>query len=74
MGRTPKPLNILVINLPDWDEFKELSEQGHAISHQEAAWDVVIGPTCWLMDQDHRKYLDLAIKSARARRYPKENT
>jgi hypothetical protein len=75
MGRTPKPLNISVDPIMlDWDEIKGLREQGHNIVafplDQE---DLILGPTCWLMDDAHRKYLDLAIKSARARRYPKEN-
>ena len=34
--------------------------------------DIIIGPTCFLMDEQHRKYLSLALAEARRRRYPKE--
>ena len=70
MGKTPKPLNILVVNLPHWEELDALAEQGHNISYAQAAWDIILGPTCWRMDEQHRKYLDLAISEARRRRYP----
>ncbi len=89
MGRTPKPLKILVIGLPynvlkfEWEELNDLVAQGHEVHNadsyvfdedraQHSDYDLVLGPTCWLMDEQHRKYLDLAIKTARARRYPKE--
>jgi hypothetical protein len=35
-----------------------------------ATADVILGPTCWRMDEAHRKYLPLAIESARHARYP----
>ena len=80
MGRTPKPLRIIVrLPLQDWSEIQALKEQGHEVVLQlddpyRSEWvaDLILGPTCWFMDDAHRKYLDLAIKSARARRYPKE--
>ena len=75
MGRTPKPLRIgTLAEVTDWPEIAQLKEQGHQIIPFDAScdMDVILGPTCWLMDDAHRKYLDLAIKSARARRYPKE--
>ena len=74
MGKTPKPLRITVDpSIANWEELQALREQGHQIVvnplDQE---DVILGPTCWLMDEQHRKYLPLALAAARARRYPKE--
>jgi len=31
--------------------------------------DLIIGPQCWYFDTQHRKYLTLAIKQARLKRY-----
>ena len=78
MGKTPKPLRILAVNLPRWDELTALNAQGHEVYWADengymsniGAFDLVIGPTCWLMDEAHRKYLPLALAEARRRRYP----
>jgi len=76
MGKSSKPLTILVFPpLADWEEFKALAAQGHTIhraGYDPGQCDLVIGPTAWFMDEAHRKYLPLAIKAARARRYGKE--
>ena len=77
MGKTPKPLHIAVLSpLFDWEEIQHLVEQGHIVTEieptSERVYDLILGPTCWLMDEQHRKYLDLAIAAARAKRYPKE--
>ena len=77
MGRTPKPLRILCIGI--WgDEFVKLSNQGHQVDKadlldqvQFSEYDIILGPTCHLMDEQHRKYLLLALSEARRRRYPK---
>jgi len=77
MGKTPKPLTIFVLPpLDDWEEFKALAVQGHVIhraGYDPGQCDLVIGPTAWFMDTAHRKYLPLAIKAARARRYGKDS-
>ena len=72
MGHTPKPLKIITIgDLKDWPEIAALDAQGHEIiAHALTHADLILGPTCWLMDEQHRKYLDLAIAEARRRRYP----
>ena len=31
--------------------------------------DVVLGPNCWLMDRDHKKYLNICLKAARLKKY-----
>ena len=72
MGKTPKPLKIMVDPaLADWEEIAALKAQGHHVAFfpldQE---DLILGPTCWLMDEQHMKYLPLAIAEARRRRYP----
>ena len=84
MGKTSKPLSILAIGL-DWPELASLQAQGHDVSYSPrdvhpdeqaigppANYDVVLGPTCWRMDEAHRKYLPLVLAAARKRRYPKE--
>ena len=77
MGKTPKPLRILVDDRLHWKELDDLLMQGHEITKtrfiiegEEA--DIVLAPNAWSMDEAHRKYLPLAIREARKRRYPKE--
>lgn len=81
MGKTPKPLTILVTPpLDQWEEVAALQAQGHSIhvwgdqttGFEYADHDLILGPTCWRMDAQHRKYLDLAITEARRARYPTE--
>jgi len=70
MAKTSKLLTIVVSDdLADWSEIAKLEEQGHTIVWLAVA-DLVIGPQCWLMTDRHRKYLSLAIKAARLRKYP----
>lgn len=81
MGKSPKPLSILVHpELADTPEIRELSEKGHVIVVATHAltvglalhdFDIILGPNCWRMDKDLLKYLDVAIKSARGIKYPK---
>ena len=76
MGKTPKPLKILVTDLDmiDWDEIQKLKDQNHIVHTSEeyelSEYDLVIGPNCWRMDDALYPFLDLAIKEARARAYP----
>ncbi len=85
MGTTPKPLKILVLPPCDtWEEVLKLKAQKHLVlTFKEwldaplAVWgieafDVILGPTCWRMDESLRDYLDDAVVAARAVRYPKE--
>lgn len=85
MGKTPKPLTIVVFPpLDEWPEIVKLQEQGHKIikpsercneydAHEFVyslpEADIIIGPRCWYLDNIHRKHLTLAIKQARLRRY-----
>jgi hypothetical protein len=75
MSRTPKPLRIAVLApLDQWQELHDLGAQGHEVVLLTGweSYDVILGPTCWLMDDAHRKYVKDAIAEARRRRYPKE--
>ena len=78
MGRTPKPLRILVHpSLMPWPEMDALKEQGHEVvvggGELTSFWvgfDPIFAPTAWLMTENHKKYLDVALKEARKRKYP----
>lgn len=85
MGRTPKPLVILVTDasMMEWQGIVALKEQQHNI-FPLGPWadlpveerlrlggpDLIMGPEAWYMDKQHAPYFDAAIKAARARRYP----
>lgn len=87
MGRTPKPLAILVHPaLADKPEVKALADKGHQIVTGRSRdycpschhvgleeYDLVLGPNCWRMDESMLDYLELAIKGARIVKYPKES-
>ena len=76
MGKSPKPLKILVHPpMLDWPDIVALADQGHEIDTHPGTrslheWDIILGPNCWRMDDKLRPFLTLAIKEARARAYP----
>lgn len=72
MGKSQKPLVIIALPpIDEWEEIQALREQGHLINPGLMTQaDVILGPHCWRMDEEHRQYLDLAIKEARKIRYP----
>jgi hypothetical protein len=84
VGKSPKPLSIMVTDeaMLAWPEVVALKEQGHLVAafkdtmlsnvRSVEDWDIIMGPNAWLMDDMHREYLPLAIKAARAVRYPKK--
>lgn len=82
MGKTPKPLSFLVAaELAEWPEFRSLAEQGHEVHTPDdqlahgrplGEYDLVMGPTCWVMDGPRRAYLAIAIAEARKARYPQQ--
>ena len=85
MGKTSRKLNIVVFDyLSNWPEIKILEEQGHEIwraivpedgkeflipASKFASADIILGPNCWLMDRDHKKYLNICLKAARLKKY-----
>jgi len=84
MGKVSRRLTIVVFPpLSEWSEIEKLEEQGHQIIRTHGIGetpiqitldkipDLVIGPNCWYFDVKHRKYLTLAIKQARLKRYGK---
>ena len=78
MGKTQKPLSILVTvrSMLDWPEIEELRLKGHTVGYlgnvfTEENWDLILGPNCWMMDEQHRLYLKVAVEAARKKRYPK---
>ena len=79
VGRTPKPLTILVHpGLMEWAEVEALQEQGHRVTRMDGdvgdSWDydMILAPNAWRMTEDLRPYLELAIKSARKAKYGKD--
>ena len=77
MGKTTKPLRILVIGLPQSIEFDELRQMGHTIDMDSVLdplvdYDLILGPRCWRMDDRllRLKLLNLAVKEGRLARYP----
>lgn len=77
MGKTPKPLAILVRpDIAEWPEIEALRAQGHRVhvmglGGDERDYDLILAPNAWRMTKDLRPYLDLAIKAARKQRYGK---
>ena len=83
MGRTTKPLNILVApSLADSPEVKELEEKGHFITiylekikicsgESLEDFDLILHPNAWRMDRQHLLYLKIAVEEAQAMRYRK---
>jgi hypothetical protein len=77
MGRTPKPLLILLTDpsMLQWTKFQELAAQGHQIMTPDEVKgaDIVFGPTAHYLVPEMEKYVDEALKAARGRKYqPKE--
>ena len=50
--------------LHDWPELAELAEKGHVIRRIESDADLTLGPTCWRMQAELRRYLADAVKAA----------
>lgn len=75
MGKTPKPLTILVHHtLLGWDEIRALEAQGHTIFTLGDSADLILAPNAWRMTEDLRSCLDLSVKAARRRKYGKPDT
>ena len=79
MGKTNQPLVIAVSSeLADLPEVQALRDKGHQVDvislaappgvHGDSVvgYDIVLGPNCWRMTPQLVKYLELALKGARA--------
>ena len=83
MGRTSRPVRILVHpDLMEWEEIKALQAQGHMIEplqvhleqDLEIEADLILGPTCWSMDDSLRPYLlSHALPAARKQAEKRKN-
>ena len=72
MGKASKLLTIGVTDekMLAWPEVVKLVEQGHTVCYlNHVTEDVVLGPNCWMMDAELKKYMPLAIRAARERKY-----
>lgn len=77
MGKTAKPLSILVMDdtLYGSNEIQALQTKGHTIHPGSAAgnaYDVIIGPQCWRVEHglgDLEVLLEMVLKGVRAKRY-----
>ena len=67
MAKTaPRKLTIVAYPpVSDWPELAELEAKGHTVYRLETDADLVLGPQCWRMREELRKYLEAAVKAAR---------
>jgi len=72
MGKTAKPLKIGVgKEVWEWKEITDLIAQGHDIRLLDLdRFDLVLSANARNMNERLKKYLPIAIKDARKRRYP----
>ena len=79
MGKTSMPLDICVTQeLLDTPEVRKLIEQGHNVMlfpllrpQPNEGVDMLLHPRAWNMHHEYMDYLPVALKAARAKRYPK---
>ncbi len=71
MGRASKLLRIAVdpalLHSP---EVRALREKGHLIEELDTEADLILHPKAWRMEPALMKYIDAAVKAARAVVYP----
>lgn len=69
---TTKPTKVLWIGLTLTPELEQLKDEGHTVhtvGEFEApleSYDLIMGPNCWRIGPQHMKFLQLAVKEARA--------
>lgn len=81
MGKSSKPLRLIIEQSIDGPTFQTLREQGYSIEIMQEVLladgdaypvDIFLGPRCWMMTPEvasNPKLLEAAIKNARAIRY-----
>ena len=81
MGKTPKPLAILVLDeeLYQTSTMQALKEQGHEVHERyemtTGTYDAIIGPKCWRIDPalgDLDAQLAVLLKAVRGVKYVKK--
>lgn len=71
MGRTPKPLKLLVSpSLAETTEIKALADKGHEVVSFAIDADIILHERAWRMVPELLPYLDLAVKAAWDIKYP----
>jgi hypothetical protein len=80
MGRTPKPLTLLLTEpeMLSWTRFQELASQGHTLVSLDELLkdrlmttpDLIMGARAHYLAPGMEKLVDVALKGARALRYP----
>ena len=84
MGKTSKPLSILIHPSLDGPDFDKLREQGHLVDVMGSAYtngkvehsldyDLILSPTAWRMLPELLKYLPITLKAARKVKYGKHD-
>ena len=70
MGKTPASKRLVIVAYPpmsEWPELAELEAKGHEVRRREdEGADLILSGRAWRMDEPLRKYLDAAVKAARA--------
>ncbi len=78
MAGTRTPLTILLLPpCNTWtDKIEEWRKAGHAVNtlidFPGTDVDLILGANCWRMDDAHRKYAELAVKSSQAKKKGKK--
>ena len=73
MGKTNRPLNILILSsLAEMTWIEELRVEGHNVVCGAMDYDLVLGPQCARFVPGMEKYLDSFIKGARAVKFGKK--
>jgi hypothetical protein len=78
VAKAPKLLTLVVLPPADeWPEVAKLAAQGHRILSLAEAESIplteidgFLGPLCWRLGEQHRKYLPVAVQALRRIKYP----
>ena len=66
MGKTPKPLRILVADPSLGASLAPYAEKGHEVVLDDLmGYDLIVGRQCWRMWPELTRYIDVAVKAAR---------
>ena len=78
MGKSNRPLNILVIGMPFFPALVELIEKGHRVDQPDpdalalSEYDLILGPQCARFVPGMEHHLESFIKGARAVKFGKK--
>jgi len=70
MGKTTKPVRLLIVGMERTEALEALAAAGHTVELSPHTWpdyDIILGPKCWRYLPDMSdKWLNLVLKEARA--------